>query len=101
MSDIALPGGYAHPTLPQNRTAAGSSPLGAADVGDVGAEFEAAFLAEMLKCSGLTRAFGGLAGGAGESGFSDLLVREVAHEIARSRPLGIGAALAARLEAGE
>lgn len=62
--------------------------------------FEAAFLSEMLKHSGLTRAFGNLAGGAGESGFSDLLTREIATDMARRRPLGIGAAVAARLGAG-
>lgn len=60
------------------------------------AEFEAAFLTEMMKHAGFGRALGDQAGG--ETGFSDLLVREVAERIAQSRPLGIGAMLGAAAE---
>ena len=87
--------------LPATR---GLSPNGTtreAGVGDGGtassrlpsAEFEAAFLTEMLKHAGFGKAVGNQAGGSGESGFSDLLVRQVAERIARSRPLGIAAML--------
>lgn len=59
-----------------------------------GAEFEAAFLAEMLKIAGFGRMPESFNGGAGESGFGDFLVREVARDIALTRPLGIGAQVA-------
>lgn len=68
---------------------------------ELASAFEAAFLAEMLKQTGLTRSLGSMAGGAGETGFSDLLTREIAIEIARSRPLGIAQALGRRFESGE
>ncbi|MBK0398119.1 hypothetical protein H0I76_02865 [Limibaculum sp. M0105] len=67
----------------------------------VAVEFEAAFLAEMLKQLGLTRALGSRAGDAGDTGFSDLLTREIAKDIARSRPIGIAEALVGRLASGE
>jgi len=61
-------------------------------------EFEAAFLAEMLKHAGFGKALGSQAGAAGETGFSDLLVREIAMRIARSRPIGIAEMVDAALE---
>ncbi|MDT8345252.1 MAG: flagellar biosynthesis protein FlgJ [Thermohalobaculum sp.] len=106
MSDPVLPARPA--TIPAGPSAprpsspgTPSAPRGAArDPAATATAFEAAFLTEMLKQSGLTKAFGALAGGGGETGFSDLLTREIATEIARTRPLGIGAAVRQRLDGG-
>ena len=51
--------------------------------------FEAAFLAEMLRMSGVGKVPDAFGGGAGEQGFSDFLTREYAQEIARSRSIGL------------
>lgn len=60
---------------------------------EVARQFEATFLAEMLKHTGLGKMPESWNGGVGEQGFSDFLVREYADQIARERPLGIGAAM--------
>lgn len=99
MTDLARPGSMAAAAPAATpRTPAGAPP--ARPDADVATAFEAAFLTGMLKQSGLTRSLGALAGNGGESGFSDLLTREIAADIARSRPLGIGAILMRKL-AGE
>lgn len=59
-------------------------------IAEVSQEFEAAFLAEMLKYAGLGRVEQSFGGGPGEAAFTDFLIREYAREIARTRPLGIG-----------
>lgn len=106
MSDPVLPGRPAPipagPSAPRpSSPGTPSAPRGAArDPAATATAFEAAFLTEMLKQSGLTKAFGALAGG-GETGFSDLLTREIVTEIARTRPLGIGAAVRQRLGGDE
>ena len=51
--------------------------------------FEAAFLTEMLKHSGLGRMPEAFNGGAGEQGFADFLVREYATRIAETKSLGL------------
>ncbi|MEM7530282.1 MAG: rod-binding protein [Pseudomonadota bacterium] len=63
--------------------------------------FEAAFLTEMLRHTGLGRAPGLMGGGAGEAQFAPMLLEAVATEIARSKPLGIAALVTARLESGQ
>lgn len=52
-------------------------------------EFEAVFLAEMLKHAGLGRMRDGLNGGPGEAAFTGMLTQEYAKEITRSRSLGL------------
>lgn len=52
-------------------------------------EFEASFLAEMLKHTGLGRMPESFNGGAGEAAFSDFLTREYAAEISRSQSIGL------------
>lgn len=52
-------------------------------------QFEAVFLAEMLKHTGLGRMPDTFNGGAGEAAFSDFLTREYAEQIAKSRSTGI------------
>lgn len=65
----------------------------------VAMEFEAAFLSEMLRHSGLA-AVAGAPGSAGEN-FSVFLLRAVAEEMARTSPLGIGEAVAEALRRSE
>lgn len=62
-----------------------------------GTKLEAAFLAEMLKAAGFAEPSKAMGGGAGEAHLAPMLTREVAEAIARTRPLGIGEAIAARL----
>jgi hypothetical protein len=89
------------PAIPPTLAHRGPSPQGAGTDAASGegplratAEaFEAAFLAEMLKRTGLGRLPGAVNGGAGERAFADLLVREYAGEIARTRSLGIADAI--------
>ncbi|MEM0988339.1 MAG: rod-binding protein [Pseudomonadota bacterium] len=52
-------------------------------------KFEATFLAEMLKYSGLGAQRGTFHGGAGEAGFSGFLTMEYAEQIADRGSLGI------------
>ena len=52
-------------------------------------KFEATFLAEMLKHTGLGEMPEGFNGGAGEAGFSDFLVHEYAESIASTRSTGL------------
>ncbi|WP_369914857.1 rod-binding protein [Maritimibacter sp. 55A14] len=56
---------------------------------DAAQEFEAAFLAEMLKSAGLGKTSGSFGGGAGEDQFADFLVREQAREMVRSGGIGL------------
>ena len=51
--------------------------------------FEAAFLTEMLKHSGVARVPDQFGGGPGEAAFADLLTREYAREISRTGRIGI------------
>ncbi|MEO0957492.1 MAG: rod-binding protein [Pseudomonadota bacterium] len=62
-------------------------------------EFEAAFLAEMLRHAGFGGREGLMGGGAGETQFAPMFIDAVAAEIARSKPLGIADLVAARLRA--
>jgi Rod binding domain-containing protein len=55
----------------------------------VAERFEAAFLAEMLRHSGLGRMPDSFNGGAGEAAFSGTLVQEYANRIAATGSLGI------------
>jgi Rod binding domain-containing protein len=52
-------------------------------------KFEATFLAEMLKHTGLGEMPDGFNGGHGEAGFSDFLVHEYAESIASTRSTGL------------
>jgi Rod binding domain-containing protein len=52
-------------------------------------QFEAVFLTEMLKHTGLGAMTANFNGGPGEAAFSDFLTREYAEEIAKSRSTGI------------
>lgn len=52
-------------------------------------QFEAVFLAEMLKHTGLGKMPDGFNGGEGEAAFSDFLTKEYAEQIAKSRSTGI------------
>lgn len=52
-------------------------------------EFEATFLAEMLKHAGVGRMREGFNGGPGEAAFADMLTREYARGITRSGGLGL------------
>ncbi len=52
-------------------------------------KFEATFLAEMLKHTGLGKMPEGLNGGPGEAAFSDFLVHEYAGSIAKTRSTGL------------
>ena len=52
-------------------------------------EFEAAFLAEMLKSAGLDKPPGALGGGEGEEQFGSFLVREQARAMARAGGIGL------------
>lgn len=69
------------------------SPLGdarvAAGLRDAARQFEAVFLAEMLRHAGFGRMPEGFNGGAGEAGFSGTLIREHASRIAEAGGLGI------------
>lgn len=60
-------------------------------------EFEAAFLAEMLKHTGIAKPPETFGGGAGESQFAPLLVREYASALAERGGLGIADQIAASL----
>ena len=55
----------------------------------VAREFEAIFLAEMLKHAGVGRMTDGFNGGAGEAAFSGMLTQEYAREITRSGGFGL------------
>lgn len=66
---------------------------------DVAEAFEAAFLTEMLRHTGLEKMSESMNGGAGEAAFSSFLTRAYASEIARTKPLGIADTIAASLEA--
>lgn len=52
-------------------------------------KFEATFLAEMLKHTGLGKMPEGFNGGPGEAAFSDFLVHEYAGSIAKTRSTGL------------
>ncbi len=52
-------------------------------------EFEAVFLAEMLRYTGIGDVPEAFGGGVGEEGFASMLIDEYAEAIARTRPLGI------------
>ena len=60
-------------------------------------EFEAVFLAEMLKHTGLGRPPESFGGGVGEAQFAPFLVREYASAIAERGGLGIAERIAAAL----
>ena len=66
------------------RTLTSDSAMRAASV-----KFEATFLAEMLKHTGLGEMPEGFNGGAGEAAFSDFLVHEYAEAIASKRSTGL------------
>lgn len=70
----------------------------AAEMKKAAVEFEAAFLAEMLKSSGLGKT-GAMGGGVGEDQFSSFLVTEQARAIAQSGGLGIAEMVLKSLEA--
>lgn len=52
-------------------------------------QFEASFLAEMLKHTGIGKMPEGFNGGHGEEAFSDYLVHEYAESIASSKSIGL------------
>lgn len=52
-------------------------------------EFEAAFLAEMLKSAGLGKTRGPFSGGAGEDQFASFMVQAQAREMARAGGIGL------------
>lgn len=80
-------------------TAALPSPKGR--IAEAAQRFEAQFLGEMLKYAGLGKMPENFNGGAGEEAFSDFFAQEVASQIARERPLGIGDKIAKALAARE
>ena len=84
--DIATPG-------LQPRPAITPSPERRDEMRRMAVEFETAFLAEMLRHSGLGKMPDHFNGGAGERGFSGMMVREYAGAIARSGQTGLSDAL--------
>lgn len=52
-------------------------------------EFEAVFLGEMLRFSGLAEVPEAFGGGVGEEGFADMMIDEYARAIAETRSVGI------------
>ncbi|MEM7745254.1 MAG: rod-binding protein [Pseudomonadota bacterium] len=88
--DIALPGvqpftGTTRPTHPEPS----AGPKSDAELRSVALRFETAFVAEMLKHSGVGEMRDGFNGGAGEAAFSGLLTWEYAGEIAERGTMGI------------
>jgi peptidoglycan hydrolase FlgJ len=84
----------ARPALPLDRSA--PVPLEAKKLQDQDAhlhaaaeEFEAAFLAEMLKYSGMNSVSEEFGGGHGEEAFSSLLTQEYARILAKSGGIGL------------
>ena len=59
------------------------------DLRTLAQKFESAFVAEMLKHSGLGQMRDGFNGGAGEAQFSGFLVQEYADQISRTGRLGL------------
>ncbi|QHQ36438.1 rod-binding protein [Algicella marina] len=56
-------------------------------------EFEAAFLAEMLKAAGVGKPLQTFGGGAGEEAFSGFLVQEYANQVVATGGLGLAASI--------
>lgn len=77
----------AHET-PVDRTPVDKTPMDR-DLWQIAEAFEAVFLGEMLKHTGLGRMPEQFNGGVGERGFSDMLVQEYAAEIARDGSIGL------------
>ncbi len=67
----------------------------------VATEYEAAFLAEMLKYTGIGKVPEGFGGGAGEDAFGSMLVQEYAGVIARNGGIGLAESIVASLAARE
>ena len=63
----------------------------------VATEFEAVFLAEMLKHSGVGKPQEAFGGGAGEAAFSGMLTQEYANALAKKGGLGLADRIAADL----
>lgn len=63
----------------------------------VAVEFEAVFLAEMLKHSGVGKPQEAFGGGAGEAAFSGMLTQEYAHALAAKGGVGLADRIAADL----
>lgn len=107
MSDLAAPAGpgRSQPAIPHGL--AKPAPGGAvgrppdsprdAQLRASAIRFEAAFLAEMLRHSGLGRMPGSFNGGAGEAAFSGTLIQEYAAEIARAGGIGLADSIFAAL----
>ena len=66
-----------------------SEPKANEEMWRIAEEFEAVFLSEMLKHTGLGQMPETFNGGAGERGFSSMLVQEYAAEIARDGSIGL------------
>ncbi len=77
------------PPIPSTALQPGPAVPGETDLHRVSRAFEAAFLSEMLRHTGVGRMPESFGGGAGEAGFADMLTREYAEEIARSGKLGL------------
>ena len=73
--------------FPENRP--GDTPAGNRRLRAEAERFEAAFLAEMLRHSGLGRVPESFNGGAGEKAFAGSLVQEYANRIAATGTLGV------------
>ncbi len=64
-------------------------------------EFEAMFLSEMLKHSGLHKTSSSFGGGVGEDAFSSMLTNEYANNLARTGGIGIAEHIFRALTAGD
>jgi len=87
MSEIAAP--TAPPLQPAAKPAAPGTDAPEASLRKAARDFEAAFLAEMLRHSGLGRMPDSFNGGAGESAFAGTLVEAYAKRIAADGGLGL------------
>lgn len=79
---------------PPETSRAGRAPLAATDPKEIAArkaaeDFEAAFLAEMLKESGINAMPSGFGGGAGEEAFGSFLTEEYARLLAQRGGFGL------------
>jgi len=81
------------PDVSPNKKPASPPEIQRNGVNPLAQEFEAAFLAEMLKYTGLGENEGAFSGGYGEQAFKSFLIEAYAKDMAQTAPIGIADAL--------
>ena len=88
------------PAAPAPRPLAPRAPAGTADAMRTAREFEAVFLAEMLKHSGLNAMPDSFGGGPGEDAFASLLTQEYARLLSERGGVGLSEAVYESMSGG-